>query len=74
MSAPAEPGDVTHEWAVRWPASIHDTEDVEPCDDRSHAERVARGYSTEDCVGEVVVRTVTRSPWRPAGATSQDQP
>ena len=58
--------DVTHEWAVRWPASIHDTENVEPCDDQIHATRICRDYSTEDCVGVVVVRTVTRSPWLPA--------
>lgn len=58
--------DVTHEWAVAWPASIHDTANVEECNDQADAERVARDYSTEECVGEVVTRTVTRSPWQPA--------
>lgn len=56
--------ETTTEWAVRWPAEPPCSEDIEPCGSEAAGVRIAESFSTAEYRGEVVSRTVTRSPWR----------
>lgn len=65
---PTPPAEVRTEWGVRWPHDP-DTEadDVEPYDDRVHAEAAVKHYTRER--GEVVSRRV--GPWTPAAGGTE---